>query len=455
MRPTMKKIALRSQSKLILALALAISLTSSSTVLAGVYTVRDAIEATLKNHPEVQAQAELIRAAQAQRGSLWERFLPAFQTSATQSEFNHTANYSLPPLPGAHSVSQFNARALFNFSPSQFFSWKTNSLQALTAEQQSRIALNQLALRTIEAYAAVEVAREQKQFLTTVIFPILDALSKCSDVLNRADLKNAVATFRSNIISQEVNIDYQLSVGEAQLELLTDMPVPDRLQTTAELLKSIPFYQTREDAIAAALESSPQLRAAQYAKKLQNVNHQGVFWSSVQLTAGIGKSYTRNQTDLGNQPHMNYQNRGAQFGVTLTLDIPRTRRDRKSSTHQVAAADSRIEATELGIQLDLQRGYLNYERRTKNICRLMPEKYRLRDDALATLARLSRGESVDVALTMTTLPQVWTLIRQLYEDKLSVISELASARLQIGDLATPSDWDPAMLPGSLCPAVNP
>jgi hypothetical protein len=84
------------------------------------------------------------------------------------------------------------------------------------------------------------------------------------------------------------------------------------------------------------------------------------------------------------------------------------------------------------------------------VCRLLPEKKRLKEEAANVLDMLNNGGNVDVGLALVVIPQAWRLISDLYQDKLAIMSELAGARLQLGDLSKPGQWNPQDFPGVLC-----
>lgn len=413
-------------------------------------TLKQAIEATLRHHPEVKAQAELVMAADSLRGQLWERFVPALQGTVARQSLNHDANYPLPPHVGANATLQAGARAIFNFSPTTWIQYKTQSVQAQQSRENQRIVLNQLALRTVEFYSAVEVAREQLNFLQTLLLPIVDRLSTCSEVTSQEKYRDSIATLLANFRTQEVSLQYQLQLAETQLSLFTGIQTLGTLDDTHTLLTSMPFFPTREKALEIALQTSPQLAAARFAETLQDLNLTGVFWSPLQIQVGLGPTWNQYNTSLGSLAQMKHQTQGQQIGVGVTLDIPRIRRERNSTAHQQLAAQQRIEASQLQINLELQRSYLNYTRRHQNLCRLLPEKKRLKEQSARVLEQLNQDLPIDIPLAIAVIPQTWGLIRNLYEDKLYLLSEMASSRLQIGDLATPQTWTPEQFPSTLC-----
>lgn len=400
-----------------------------------IFSLGDAVNAAIKTHWDVQAQRANFRAMEATRGTLFERFAPGVTAGYTYA--NATTIATIPTLSGYSQAGGFVTQVNEGLSPSGLFAWKAADQAANSQREQVLVTENQVALKTIEAYGAVVMAREQLRVLKDEFLRIANKMQSCVEVASKSDLMANVAALlsliRANVIAQESAKE----IAEAQFLDLTGSPAGENLLSIDSFSAALPLFPVHETALRLAQESSPIIRANQYAQAAQKVALQSVFWNLFSLSTGYGPTYSWSRSSSGSvwesTPTFT-------AGVSVNLGILSWKNARQTAKANYQAAAYNEEGAEKTVRLQVETDFIQYNRQLQTICMLDPSAKAVFKQFDEISSAIDQGTEYRPEIAISTTSQALSILGQLYGAYLTALGSLADLHAQMGDLNQPTLW---------------
>ena len=243
---------------------------------------------------------------------------PETNTYINTSTFNnyYGASSSVPLFTGGRLVNQ----------------WRMAKFNSLLGKQESRLAEDELAINTMQAYISAVFFRENAKLAAETLGDSKQLLRK-TQLMEEIGLRGKadVAEIEAQVATNNYNLTYQENQYNIAILTLKEMMNYDALMPLALDTTIInPVYTLENessDAIFAyALDNNPTMQQASMALKvsqMQQLIEKGRILPTISLYAGVGTNYYENLT-TGNPIPFNTQfknNRGEYFGVAFSVTL--------------------------------------------------------------------------------------------------------------------------------------
>ena len=422
-----------------------------------VVTLADAVITARETHPDIGAARRTLEAAEASRGPGWQRFVPLFTNSLSQV---HSVNYSsLGSGPGTPPVLSFSAGVALPLSLGNWFSWKAADLGAKSAAEAVRAAENQIAMRTILAYSAIVIARDQRRLLKVNFLGALFKMQDDPQLKDKEQLKAMTGTLIANVKSLLISQKYALKTAEEQFYQLThiqldgeapDVEHPDVwLSPFSAFGDGMPIFPSAEVASALAKAGSPILKSGQYAVAQAKNALRAAQWSPVSASASYGPAMTWANLPAPS-PSLYSRAENRTFGVTVNFDPFAYFRGRKAAKQSYEAARLTALGQVRAVEGTVDADFLQYQQQVETICTQKPELVEIVRNFAKLIALITTGKSYDPLAAVTAFPPALQAFQQVYGAEMTAILALADIHAQIGDLSFPEKWDATSNPKDVC-----
>jgi len=243
---------------------------------------------------------------------------PETNTYINTSTFNnyYGASSSVPLFAGGRLVNQ----------------WRMAKFNSLLGKQESRLAEDELAINTMQAYInavfyrenaklAAETLGDSKQLLRKTQLMEEIGLRGKADV---AEVEAQVATNDYNLTNQENQ--YNIAILTLKEMMNYDATMPLALDTTIINPEYALKNESADAIFAYALENNPKMQQASMALKASQMQHlieKGRLFPTISLFAGVGTNYYENLTSDDRVPFNSQfkNNRGEYFGVSFSVTL--------------------------------------------------------------------------------------------------------------------------------------
>ena len=292
---------------------------------------------------------------------------PETNTYINTSTFNnyYGASSSVPLFSGGRLVNQ----------------WRMAKFNSLLGKQESRLAEDELAINTMQAYIDAVFCRENAKLAAETLGDSKQLLRK-TQLMEEIGLRGKadVAEVEAQVATNDYNLTHQENLYKIAVLTLKEMmnydaSMPLALDTTIINPEYTLENESADAIFAYALENNPKMKQASMALKasqMQQLIEKGRLFPTISLYAGVGTNYYENLTSDDRVPFKSQfkNNRGEYFGVSFSVTLfdrlNRSTSIRKARNNMNIALEQQNE-TQRQLQISVEKAIADRDGFTKEI----------------------------------------------------------------------------------------